>query len=244
MLWHRDLHCGNIFISSTGTITGIIDWQGAAALPLFLQAKIPQFLEVDSGSLLLELPDQFSSMPKLDKTKTWNNYRQSMLQQYYLGSLRSTAPEIAQILDGDPLSAVRQLAATLGQGSFDREADVLLLRELLVRIQRNWTDISSAHSTHPTCPVSISQDELNRHRTDGRRWNEFKDFLQSRGIPVAQEGWVPKEEFEIQRDNLRLLLRDILTSFLDEKERQQFLENVALWDLTDWEGWQTLWKGQ
>jgi hypothetical protein len=68
--------------------------------------------------------------------------------------------------------------------------------------------------------------------------------LQSRGIPVAQEGWVPKEEFEMQRDNLRLLLREILMSFRDERERQQFLENVALWDLTDWEGWQTLWKGQ
>jgi hypothetical protein len=81
VLWHRDLHCGNIFISSTGTITGIIDWQGTAVLPLFLQAKIPQFLEVDSDSLLLELPDQFSSMPKLDKTKMWKDYRQSMLQQ-------------------------------------------------------------------------------------------------------------------------------------------------------------------
>jgi Phosphotransferase enzyme family len=244
VLWHRDLHCGNIFISSTGTITGIIDWQGTAVLPLFLQAKIPQFLEVDSDSLLLELPDQFSSMPELDKTKIWNDYRQSMLQQYYLGSLRSTAPEVAQILDGDPLAAVRRLAATLGQGSFDREADVLLLRELLIRIQRNWTDICSAHSSHPICPVSISHGELSRHRNDGRRWNEFKDFLQSRGIPVAQEGWVPKEEFEMQRDNLRLLLREILMSFRDERERQQFLENVALWDLTDWEGWQTLWKGQ
>jgi hypothetical protein len=49
----------------------------------------------------------------------------------------------------------------------------------------------------------------------------------------------PEEEFEIQKDNLRLLLREILMSFRDEKERQQFLENVVLW-----EGWQTLWKGQ
>lgn len=244
VLWHRDLHCGNIFISSTGTITGIIDWQGTAVLPLFLQAKIPQFLEADSDSVLLELPDQFSSMPEPEKTKIWDNYRQSMLQQYYLGSLRSTVPEIAQILDGDPLAAVRRLAATLGQGSFDREADVLLLRELLIRIQRNWTDICSAHSSHPTCPVSISHGELSRHRTDGRRWNEFKKILHSRGIPVAQEGWVPKEEFEIQRDNLRLLLREILMSFRDKKERQQFLEKVTLWDLTDCEGWQTLWTGE
>jgi hypothetical protein len=177
-------------------------------------------------------------MAEPDKTKTWIDFRQSMLQQYYLGSLRRIVPDVAQILDGDPLAAVRQLAATLG-GSFDRETDVLLLRELLIRVQRNWTDITSADSSYPKCPISISHDELSRHRTDGRRWNEFKDFLQSRGIPVAREGWVPKEEFEIQRDNLRLLLREILTSFQDEKERQQFLENIAIWNLTDWEGWQT-----
>jgi hypothetical protein len=167
VLWHRDLHCGNISISSTGTITSIIDWQGTAALPLFLQAKIPQFLEVDSGSLLLELPDQFSSIPEPDKSKIWNDYRQSMLQQYYLGSLRKIVPEVTQIPDGDPLAAVRQLAATLVGGSFDRDADVLLLRELLIRIQRNWTDITSANSSRPTCPISISHDELSQHRTDG-----------------------------------------------------------------------------
>jgi Phosphotransferase enzyme family len=229
VLWHRDLHCGNIFISSTGTITSVIDWQGIAVLPLFLQAKIPQFLEVDSDSLLLELPVQFSSMPEPGKTKIWNDYRQSMLQQYYLDSLRNTVPEIAQILDGDPLAAIRQLAATFGQGSFDREADVLLLRELLIRIRRHWTEISSAHSSNPTCPISISHGELSRHRIDGRRWSEFKDSLRCRGIPVAQEGWVPKEEFGVQRDNLKLLLKEILTSFRDEKERQQFLKNVALW---------------
>ena len=83
VLWHRDLHCDNISISSTGLITGIIDWQGIAVLPLCLQAKIPQFLEVDADSLLLELPDQFSSMPEPGTTKIWIDYRQSMLQQYY-----------------------------------------------------------------------------------------------------------------------------------------------------------------
>jgi hypothetical protein len=137
VLWHRDLHCGNIFISSIGTITSIIGWQGTAVLPRFLQAKIPQFLEVDSDSLLLELPDQFFSMPEPNQTKIWNDSRQSMLQQYYLGSLRSTVPEVAQILDGDPLAAnIRQLADTLGQGPFDREADGLVFRALLIRIQQ------------------------------------------------------------------------------------------------------------
>lgn len=39
---HPDLSPSNIFISDSGEITGIIDWQHATALPIFLQAKIPQ----------------------------------------------------------------------------------------------------------------------------------------------------------------------------------------------------------
>ena len=242
VFWHGDLHLGNIFISPQGAITCLIDWQGTAALPLFLQAKIPQFLEVGSGSLLLELPEQFPSLIEPEKTKIWINYRQSMLQQYYLGRLRESIPEVAQIVDDDALASLRQLAHTFGGGSFDREADVILLRELLIRIQRNWTDFASADTRLPTCPISISYGELSRHRTDGRRWNEFKDLLRSRGIPVAQERWVPKDEFEMHRDNLWLLLQEILASFQDERERQQLLENIKLWKLTDQEAWQAVRK--
>ncbi|KFY50732.1 hypothetical protein V496_09207 [Pseudogymnoascus sp. VKM F-4515 (FW-2607)] len=39
---HPDLSPSNIFISEDGNITGIIDWQHTAVLPIFLQAKIPK----------------------------------------------------------------------------------------------------------------------------------------------------------------------------------------------------------
>ena len=40
VLWHSDLHLGNIFVSpdELGTIEGIIDWQSSQILPLFIQA--------------------------------------------------------------------------------------------------------------------------------------------------------------------------------------------------------------
>ncbi|EXJ77593.1 hypothetical protein A1O3_09820, partial [Capronia epimyces CBS 606.96] len=45
LLWHRDLHDGNIFVSDEGKVTSIIDWQDANILPLFLTIRKPQFLD-------------------------------------------------------------------------------------------------------------------------------------------------------------------------------------------------------
>ena len=44
VLWHTDLHLGNIFVSPDlpGTIEGIIDWQSSQIYPLFIQGSIPR----------------------------------------------------------------------------------------------------------------------------------------------------------------------------------------------------------
>jgi aminoglycoside phosphotransferase (APT) family kinase protein len=43
LLWHPDLHDGNIFVSPEGKVTSIIDWQDANVPPLFLAIQKPQF---------------------------------------------------------------------------------------------------------------------------------------------------------------------------------------------------------
>jgi hypothetical protein len=51
-------------------------------------------------------------MPKPEKTIIWNDDSQSML--HTAGQFEKHFPEVAQVLEGDPLASVRQLAATLG----------------------------------------------------------------------------------------------------------------------------------
>ena len=228
-LWHGDLHLGNIFISPTGNISSIIDWQETTLEPLILKAKLPRFLEVNSGHIRLELPDGFSSMLEPSKSIIWNEFCQSMLQQYYFGSLRTTLPEIAHVFDNDPLLALRQLAATLAGGLFDQQVDILLLRELMMRVDRNF----ASHGKDPINAAVMSSDELNLHRIDGRKWNEFKDLLVDREIPVAEEGWVPRDDFKTQKGKLRVLLSDIRATLHNDKERQQFQENITRWKITD-----------
>ena len=159
-----------------------------------------------------------------------------------MARLRNHIPEVSQIIDHELSTTIRQPAITFAGGVFDSDHDVFLLRELLIRIQRNWTHLASVDNGCPTCPISISPSEMSQHRIDGRRWNEFKNLQRGRNIPVANEGWVPLDEFEVQKDNLRHLVDDIMAS-LKSEQRQEFLKRIELWKLTDWEYQRVLIEG-
>ncbi|PVI03917.1 kinase-like protein [Periconia macrospinosa] len=44
-LCHSDLHLNNIFVDENGTITAVLDWECASALPLWYATMVPKFLE-------------------------------------------------------------------------------------------------------------------------------------------------------------------------------------------------------
>jgi hypothetical protein len=54
VLWHTDLHMGNIFVSSKDPtkVISIIDWQSISVSPLLLQARFPEVLSIDSDFVL------------------------------------------------------------------------------------------------------------------------------------------------------------------------------------------------
>ena len=124
---------------------------------------------------------------------------------------------------------LRDLAVSAAARSFTRQADIILLRELLLRIQRHWAEIVELSGIDATCPVSISYDELTKHLTDGKQWNDFKDILKSRGIPTKRAGWVHKHDFKEQKETLRLVIAEFLASLKDEEHRKQFKQKIKLW---------------
>lgn len=99
LLWHQDLHDGNIFVSDEGKVTSIIDWQGVNILPLFLTIRKPQFLDVADNAQLFELPKDMKKMPLSTRSEIWERYSKTMLQGYYLAHFRGNAPTVAAIHD-------------------------------------------------------------------------------------------------------------------------------------------------
>ena len=53
MLWHWDIHPGNLFIKN-GQIASLVDWQGKFAGPICLQARPPRLLPNQDFRILLK----------------------------------------------------------------------------------------------------------------------------------------------------------------------------------------------
>lgn len=139
VFWHKDLHLGNIFVNPRGIISGIIDWQDTYCLPLFFQAEVPTFSDFYRDSPSFELPHNFSTIPKGDEKKEElaRRFLQTKLRQYYLASFSEDSSGISKILENPSWADLQDLAISAAGRSFTRPADFILLRELLLRIERH-----------------------------------------------------------------------------------------------------------
>ena len=234
LLWHKDLHFGNLFVSPEGKVSCIVDWQDTDVLPLFLAARIPQFVQVDDDALLLELPEDFSSMAEARRLEVWETYRQSMLQQYYLAHLRECIPDLAALLEDRQLAPIRKQVELFSRILYTQDVDALFLRETLLRIQRNWPDFIEEGVTMQ-CPIKIEGEALINHQRDGRRYNEFQDLLKDCNIPVADEGWVPADEFAERQNDLRIAIKKTTESLESRAEQLEFEHRLRHWNLTDYQ---------
>lgn len=74
-IWHQDLHMENIFVDPDAPtrVTSIIDWQSTEIAPLFVQARIPQFLEHEGpraeGLARPRLPPDFNALEPAEQQR-------------------------------------------------------------------------------------------------------------------------------------------------------------------------------
>ena len=233
-LWHTDLHLGNIYVSPEGTITSLIDWQRIAALPLFLHAQIPSFLEIRGGPPLHDLPEDINSLPRTERNKLLERYNQTTLREYYLEKVRRDLPGCWKALNGESLTGLLRSAIAFSGENYNRETDTILLRDTLIRIQRNWA-VLTAHQgkdAESVCPISFSEDVLALHRADGRIWNKYNELLQAYKIPIPKGGWVPYEGFKEEKAKLKAFVEEVTNFLVTEEERQVFAAKVDTWNMT------------
>jgi len=114
------------------------------------------------------------------------------------------------------------------------QISALFLRETLLRIQRHWSDLVRDGDAALQCPIKIEGDELLNHQKDGRRYNEFQDLLKARNIHVADEGWVPLDEFSERKDSLKTVIKETLESLESQNEVLEFKSTLRSWNLTNW----------
>jgi hypothetical protein len=88
-LHHPDLNPNNIFVTEEYKISGLINWQHAAALLLFLQAQIPKYFqnlgdEFSRTTKQPKLPENFETLDEADQAAALEQYRRGQVHLFYM----------------------------------------------------------------------------------------------------------------------------------------------------------------
>ena len=211
VLWHTDLHMGNIFVSETdhSQIVSIIDWQHTSVSPHFVQARWPVFLsppdDYAMGLQHPELPKNYEDLDADDK----------MIAKYEKERAdASKAYEVATYLNNqvtyEALWEIHEPTREFFRRIGDTWDDgVVPLQMCLQKIYESWSELGFP----APCPLEMSarDKELLSHRcTAYKEWYEVQDFAK-KYLGTDDDGWVsPQLDFDVKcqrnKDLLGLLI--------------------------------------
>lgn len=227
---HPDLSPSNIFVSDSGEITGIIDWQHATILPIFLQAKIPKHFqnygdEESENFKPPRLPPNFDDLSDVEKEQEMEVYRRRQVHYFYVG--------FTDRLNKTHFRAMGKHNLVLRNRLYDTacrpwEGDNTSLMAELIYTLEQWSDIASETAT----PVQYSPDEMKecldryaKQKDADMQMEQVRDFI---GVNI--EGWVPNDTFEEAKEKARHIKDEMLGEAETEEERTELLEHWPFQD--------------
>jgi Phosphotransferase enzyme family len=229
VLWHSDLHLGNIFVSTDDptVIEGIIDWQSCLVAPLFLQCRVPVFLDPPydyvPGTTSPKLPDNYSQLNTIQQQRAVLERDLATRWKMYEMFTLVNNPDVHHALALD--RRLWEPFARCGESSSD---SILPLRSSLVRLSKDWASLGFAGK----CPLTFSTSELEEHEGEAIRHRDrvYLRSLVREQLGTDDEGWVPIHEWDSVRAENQRLLGLFIETMADEMPRE---EAVKLWPFCD-----------
>lgn len=203
VMHHPDLQPNNILVFETNEITGLIDWQHCAILPLGIVAGIPAHFQNygDPESEMLKqpqlhLPSDYDSMTSSEQNSVKEIHRRRVIHFLYAAlTKRLNQDHYDAIFDQSVILRLRLLQSA---GS-PWEGDSISLRAELIRSIMNWSAIIK--STHVAPPVDYPEDVV-RETIDLDAQQREADVAMEQmrhALVVDIMGWVPNEDYEAAR---------------------------------------------
>ncbi len=235
---HPDLSPQNIFISESGDITGIIDWQHCVVLPLFLQAKMPHHFqnygdEYSENFQPPKLPANFETMTDDEKEKERELYRRRQLHFFYLGFTSHNNPIHFDAISSSSLILRNKLYESAGR---PWDGDNTSLKANLIRCAAQWADVSSKSSPDCVeCPLNYPHAEAEQClELDTRQSAADASSQRLRDlVGVNIDGWVPLEGYEEALEKAATIKAQMLASAETREERREVEENWPFLDHVD-----------
>ncbi|EFR04208.1 protein kinase subdomain-containing protein [Nannizzia gypsea CBS 118893] len=208
ILWHTDLHSGNIFVSEQDPtqIVSIIDWQFISAGPLFLQVNWPDFLKPNDeyiyGVVQPQLPDDFETLDEAEKKLAISDRNDAIVTKSY--EIRSAlhCKDVYRSLNLP--SVFLETFIRCGEASAE---GTIGLRACLAELYKSWDSLGFTGE----CPLSFTDDELQVIEAEFKEYRDWHDVqeLAKRYLETDADGWIsPELDFaEIQQRNRAVIKR-------------------------------------
>lgn len=233
-LRHPDLQPNNVFISDALDITGLIDWQHCAILPLFLQCGIPNSLQnygdgVSESLIPPELPHNFDELSESEQFEQVLLLRRRQLHYFYVAATAKLNSTHYDALTHDLGILRRKL---FDHASSPWEGDNVTLKADLIDLTKNWSNIatlgsSTSDNVRPPCPIAFSEEEVSECLRLNAAQAEADEQLQAcrDAIGIGPEGWVPLEQYNEIKQRENKLKADALEAAESEEERLRICEH-------------------
>ncbi|KAL8804354.1 MAG: hypothetical protein Q9200_005864 [Gallowayella weberi] len=217
VLWHFDLHGGNIFVDPDHptNITCIIDWQYASVRPLFRHAGHPAFLNFKGPKPLLglqgdaakipTLPEKYTDLSELEQQAAVSLLQQRKMYKAYEMFCALRNPSVHNALRfGETVQA--KLLALVNHFASHSE---LAVKALLMEVAGGWDEIREPDG--PSCPIDYSENDRTTLAAELPRWMNSTALLDAvlKRLGVDWKEWdgqVVPEHFAAQKatfDNVR-----------------------------------------
>lgn len=223
-----------MFVSDELEITGLIDWQHCAILPLFLQCGIPNSFQnygdsISESLIRPELPDNFDELSESDQFEQVLLLRRRQLHYFYVATTAKLNSIHYDTLTDDFSTLRRKL---FDHASSPWEGDNVTLKADLIDLSKNWSKIATSQSStsddaRPPCPIAFSEDEVSECLRLHAAQVEADVQLQACRdvIGIGPEGWVPSEQYDEIKHRENKLKADALEAAESEEERAMLFEH-------------------
>lgn len=235
ILRHPDLSPNNIFVSDTYQLTGFIDWQHCAILPMFLQSSIPNSFQNygDPISESLQMPELPPNFAELDDHEQLNEIELLKKRQTHYYYMVGTSVHNQSHFDAmwDHTGNTRRRPYLHAREPW--EGDVISLKADLIRVVQRWREVVKSDSL--PCPISFTDEEIEEClRLEASQ--EEADSIEATMIDIVgcgQEGWVPAEHYDEALQRARDLKEQTLGYAESEEEKEIAMRHWIMDDFDD-----------
>jgi hypothetical protein len=234
---HPDLQQNNIIGSrspdSDCKVVGLIDWQHASILPMFLPTGVPQRLQnhddgVSQYMTRPSLPENLDELNGAERASKQYLYRRRLVQYHYVTSTEE-CNQLHYAAFTDALYALRGRLFQQAGGPW--EGETFELKAALIQATKKWEELTGGGVL---CPVEFDAKDLRETTVLNEELSKADrgfEFLQGM-CGLGEEGWVLAEDYEYAVAFLKERMEEALTGAESVEEQEEIMAHWP-WDDMD-----------